>query len=555
MYAPENTVASFKAALGKADLVETDARPSADNVLVIMHDATVDRTTDGTGNVSSMTVAQLKLVDAGSWFSPAFTGERIPTLEEMITNTLPGAIPLIEHKGGTAAAYSAELRRLGVVTKVVVQSFDWAFLTSLHQIEPTLKLGALGSGTFTATSLTNILNTGAQMVAWEQGGVNAQMLAMVRDAGLSLFVWTVDGPQIKTFIDMGVDGIISNDPASVRNYQTPATNGPVALADGLISYWKMDDGLQNTFATVVTDSKGTNNATLTRNDGASHWFSTGLARVGGTLKVEGTNAYVTMPSNDSMNINTNGVSLSIWVKLSALPSQLSANYGSIFDSTTDCYVLYLDKANKELRFKVTDVNGNAARPGIPEAQLRTNEWLLITATYSGSALPSAGQTIIYMNGQMVDIHTGSDSSSPVGLTGNVKTGQVAGIGREGGTGGNPFVGFVDELALWKRALNYSEVKAIYTAGQESVGLADLIRTPTTLIRCEAAVSSTTPGAVTIKFVSEGGWQSFRLLQADSVAGEFKVVEGLTPVDLGNGVRGFTYAVINGAAKYFRVEGQ
>src|SRR5512141_971918 len=74
LFAPENTVASFRAAWGKADFVEMDGQVSSDGYLVVMHDATVDRTTDGTGAVSGKTLAQLKLLDAGSWFSSAFIG-------------------------------------------------------------------------------------------------------------------------------------------------------------------------------------------------------------------------------------------------------------------------------------------------------------------------------------------------------------------------------------------------------------------------------------------------------------------------------------------------
>src|SRR5688572_15046907 len=89
LFAPENTLAACFAAEGKADLVEVDVRVSSDGKLVLMHDASVDRTTDGTGAVSGKTLAQLKLLDAGSWFAPGFAGERIPLLEEMLTNTLP----------------------------------------------------------------------------------------------------------------------------------------------------------------------------------------------------------------------------------------------------------------------------------------------------------------------------------------------------------------------------------------------------------------------------------------------------------------------------------
>ena len=84
--------------------------------------------------------------------------------------------------------------------------------------------------------------------------------------------------------------------------------------------------------------------------------------MGGCLKLEGTSAFVTLPQTAALDINTNQITFSAWVRLSVLPSQLTTSYGAIYDSTTDCYVLYLDKSNKELRFKVTDRNGQAARP-------------------------------------------------------------------------------------------------------------------------------------------------------------------------------------------------
>lgn len=84
--APENTLASFKQAWRDgADLVELDVRLSADHQVVVLHDSTVDRTTDGTGPVASFTVDQLKRLDAGAWFDARFTGERIPTLTEVLT--------------------------------------------------------------------------------------------------------------------------------------------------------------------------------------------------------------------------------------------------------------------------------------------------------------------------------------------------------------------------------------------------------------------------------------------------------------------------------------
>ena len=124
LFAPENTVASFTAALSKADYVEFDGRLSSDGVLMVMHDDTVDRTTDGAGTLASLTQTQLQALDAGSWFSTGFTGERVPTLVQAVQAILPQAIPLIHQYTGSPAQYVAALSQLGATTNVVVQSFD-----------------------------------------------------------------------------------------------------------------------------------------------------------------------------------------------------------------------------------------------------------------------------------------------------------------------------------------------------------------------------------------------------------------------------------------------
>jgi len=556
MYAPENTVAAFLAAEGKADLVETDGRVSSDGQLVIMHDASVNRTTDGTGNIAALTLAQLKSFDAGSWFFPTFAGERIPTLEEMVTNTLRFATPLIEHKAGTAEQYVAELRRLNALTNVVVQSFDWNFLANVHALEPSIPLCGLGSGTLTTASLTTITNAGARTVAWAYGNVSAAEVALVHNWGLKLFVWTVDSPaEIQNFIALGVDGIISNDPASVKGQQVVVTNAPTHLSDRLVAYWKFDDGLTNAFATTVADSRGANVGTLVRNDGASHWFDRSVAKLGGCLKLEGLNAFVTMPRTATLDINTNALSFSAWVWLTSLPSQLSAAFGAIYDSTNDCYVLYLDKANKELRFKVTDVSGHAARPGIPEAFLQTNQWLHIVATYSGSETPAAGRAAIYLNGLVRDTHTGNDNTSPTGLTGNVKPGQVAGLGREGAAGASYFTGLVDDVALWKRALTAEEVGTLYQAGLSGQSLGDLLTLPTPLIELSAVQPTPTGDALEIRFRNLGPWQTFKLVRADACTGPFLAVEGLAPVALGAGDYRFICPLNGNTSGYFRVQGE
>ena len=560
LYAPENTIAAFTNSRAITDLMETDAQITSDGKFVIMHDLTADRTTDGTGSIVSQTLAQLKLLDAGSWFSTNYLGQRIPTMEEMITNSLPFSIPFIEAKAGAAASYVAEFQRLNVVTNIIFQSFDWNFLAQTHALEPNLRLCALGSGTITAASLITITNAGAHIVSWAGANVTSNEVSLVHGMGLTLYVWTINsGAEITNFINMGVDGIVSDDPWTVRGVPPPiviTTNPPPTptyLDDRLVAYWRMDDGLTNAFATVVADSNGTNHAAFMRNDGISHWISASTAKLGGSLQLPGVNAYVNILSNANFNINTNELSFSTWARLDQLPAQLATSFGSIYDSTTDCYVLYLDKANNELRFKITDANGHAARPGIAAAFLQTNQWLHIAAVYNGNA-GSAGRATIYLNGALLDTHVGNDSAPGSGLTASVKSGQVASMGREGPTGGNYFSGMVDDFALWKRALTQTEIQKIFNGGQIGQSLGDLLIQPTNLLTI-TSIMQTPPGAhLEINFQNQGPWSSFQLRRATNIDGPFIPISGLVPVALGGGNYRYVYSPTNSTSEFYRIEG-
>lgn len=560
LYAPENTIAGFTNSLAVTDLMETDSQITSDGKFVIMHDLTVDRTTDGTGAIASQTLAQLKLLDAGTWFAPQYTGQRIPTMEEMITNTLPHAIPFVESKAGGAAAYVVEFQRLNVVTNIIFQSFDWNFLSQVHALEPNLKLCALGSGTLTSASLISITNAGARMVSWAGANVSTNEVNLAHSMGLTLFVWTINSAsQITNFINMGVDGIVSDDPWAVRGVPPPThgTNNPPApptyLGDRLIAYWKMDDGLANNFATTLTDSKSTNHATFLRPDGLSHWISGSNAKLGGSLQLAGTNAYANVLSNATFNINTNELSFSAWVKLEQLPAQLATSFGAIFDSATDCYVLYLDKANNELRFKITDANAHAARPGIASAFLQTNQWLHIAAVYNGN-FGTAGRATIYLNGALMDTHAGNDAAPGTGLTVSVKAGQVASMGREGPTGGNGFSGMLDDFAIWKRALTTTEIQTIFNAGQLGQSLGDLMIQPTNLLTITSIQQTIPGGQLQINFANSGPWSSFQLRRSTNVTGPYFPIFGLAPIALGGGSFCFNYSPTNNTAEFYRIEG-
>ena len=218
--APENTVAAINAAFPSADLVEFDVRITSDGELVLMHDGTVNRTTDGSGSTSSLTLAQIQLLDAGSWFSPAFVGEPVPTMTEAINACLAkGMVPLIERKAGAAADYHAEFVAQGFTPgQFRVISFDINFLAALDALNPDYRLGLLSGVTITQAVIDNLKSKGVDFLDWGHGSVDQAAVDLVHANGMELHVYTVnDSTRMQQLIDIGVDGITTDNPVLLRS--------------------------------------------------------------------------------------------------------------------------------------------------------------------------------------------------------------------------------------------------------------------------------------------------------------------------------------------------
>ncbi len=224
--APENTLASIRAAADFADLTEMDVRVSKDGQLVLMHDGGVNRTTSGRGGVKGKTLAQLQQLDAGSWFSADFVGEMVPTLAQAIDTALTEElVPLIERKAGTAAMFHAEFQRLDLEpSEFRVISFNRGFIDDLNSLNPDYQLGILGGGALTPGKLSRLASRGADFISWAHGSVRSQATVdLVHAYGMELHVWTVDRPvRMQQLIELGVDGITTNYPQTLRGLLNPA---------------------------------------------------------------------------------------------------------------------------------------------------------------------------------------------------------------------------------------------------------------------------------------------------------------------------------------------
>lgn len=256
--APENTLAAFEAALrAGADLLELDVHLDTDGVPVVVHDDTLDRTTDTRGAVGDLPSAAVRAADAGAWFAPAFAGQRVPTLREVVdlVSRFPRAGLLVEFKGAwTPAAVSGavgSLRPAGVAGRSVVQSFDRSTVAALRDVAPDVRraLLVLHPGPaldrdeleqtfrdvvhdpFTALSTpAGVAREQAARAVAELGVVavnpyvgsllaSPHVVAEYHAAGVATHPYTVDDPRLwADLLRHGVDGIITNDPGRLRGF-------------------------------------------------------------------------------------------------------------------------------------------------------------------------------------------------------------------------------------------------------------------------------------------------------------------------------------------------
>lgn len=220
--APENTLAAFRLArqLG-ADGVELDTMLSRDGVPVVIHDETLDKTTDGYGRVKDHDLRALKRLDAGSHYDFQFKGETIPTLDEAFEEIGPDLVVNIELKAmalrsdGIELAVLNVIRRHNAAERVIVSSFNPFALRRFRALAPHIPIGYLY-----AADQPFYLRYGWFMFGYPHEArhpqhtlIDTHFMAWAKANHYRVHTWTVDDPdRVKTLRDLGVDAIITNRP-------------------------------------------------------------------------------------------------------------------------------------------------------------------------------------------------------------------------------------------------------------------------------------------------------------------------------------------------------
>jgi glycerophosphoryl diester phosphodiesterase len=217
--APENTHAAFAAALALgAEAIELDVQLSADGELVVIHDETLERTTDGQGAVGDRSVAELARLDAGAWFAPEYRGERIPRLADVLAQvrdrvTLNVEIKSARDLGVIEAKLAALIAAERAAEWVVFSSFYPEAVRTLRALAPWARLGVLCDEDPRRHGFAVAGEIAAELVIPGRAWVDARVVEEAHVRGYDVWVWTVNEPgEMRRLIALGVDAIFSDFP-------------------------------------------------------------------------------------------------------------------------------------------------------------------------------------------------------------------------------------------------------------------------------------------------------------------------------------------------------
>lgn len=219
---PENTAAALTAAVALGvECIELDIHLSSDEELIIIHDGRVDRTSDGEGAVAELNLGQIKSLDAGSWFDPAFAGERFLTFDEAL-DLVPAPVRLNVHikayddtRDTVAAATVATLRRRQLLDRAYVAS-DEATLATVRRCCPGIEICNL-SVQPAADYVTRSKGIGCRILQPGHAMTTTELVDEAHAHGMVVFPFFADEEEdMRRLLDTGVDGMLTNQPARLQ---------------------------------------------------------------------------------------------------------------------------------------------------------------------------------------------------------------------------------------------------------------------------------------------------------------------------------------------------
>ncbi|MGH9773386.1 MAG: glycerophosphodiester phosphodiesterase [Candidatus Acidiferrales bacterium] len=221
-HAPENTMAAFRLAASMgAQFLETDLHLTRDARFVAIHDLSLERTTSGRGNVREHSLESLQALDAGSWFDPKFSGEKIPTLDEILGFACEADLtPYLEIKFegafGMHHGLILALKEHQMASRAVLLAFDAATLAGILRLDPTLMTGLLVDAGV-ETAVERALALGVRQLVPRADLITPEIIAQAHDADLKVVAWTVNEPEhMRALAAAGVNGIMSDYPDRLR---------------------------------------------------------------------------------------------------------------------------------------------------------------------------------------------------------------------------------------------------------------------------------------------------------------------------------------------------
>ena len=222
--APENTMAAFRYALDAGDVgIELDVALSADGLPVVIHDDSVDRTTDGNGLVSELSYETLNRLDAGSWFDGRFKGERLPLLFEVLIEARGYVVVNIEIKAsawrerpevGIEVSVLKVIRDAGMDDSVLVSSFEWRSLRRIRSLDKVIPLGVLAGQGWDPKEVTAFaVEIGAFSIHPNVNDLIEGMPASYREFSGKIFPYTIkDAAMGERVIQNGAEGFFADLP-------------------------------------------------------------------------------------------------------------------------------------------------------------------------------------------------------------------------------------------------------------------------------------------------------------------------------------------------------